>query len=172
MSYRLWQKCLMRFHTFSFFTTTSYCGIISSHQQREGAEPWAQRCWDPGCLQHREHAGAGGHTSCFLSQSSTMVSLIGWRVVVIVQSLSCVLLFASSWTDAHQASLSFTISRSLLKLMSIESVLPSNHLIFSHPLLLLPSLFPSIRVFPNELALHIRWLKCWSFSFSISLSNE
>ena len=72
----------------------------------------------------------------------------------------------------YQASLSFTISRSLLKPMSIESVMPSNHLILSHPLLLLPSIFPSIRVFSNELALRIRWPKYWSFSFSISLSNQ
>ena len=78
-------------------------------------------------------------------------------------------LFVTPWTVAHQASLSFTISRSLLKLMSIESVIPSNHLVLWHPLLLLPSIFPSIRVFSNELALHIRWL---SFSFSISPSNE
>ena len=71
-----------------------------------------------------------------------------------------------------QASLSFTVSRSLLKLMSIESVMPSNHLILCHPLLLLPSIFPSIRVFSNESALHIRWPNYWSFSFSISPSNE
>ena len=70
------------------------------------------------------------------------------------------------------ASLSFTISRSLLKLMSIESVMPSNHLILCHPLLFLPSIFPSIRVFSNESVLHIRWPKCWSFSFSIRPSNE
>ena len=88
-----------------------------------------------------------------------------------VQLLSCVSLFATSWTTAHQASL-FTISRSLLKLMSIESVMPSNHLLLCHPLLLLPSVFPSIRVFSNESVLHIRWPKCWSFSFSISPSNE
>ena len=73
---------------------------------------------------------------------------------------------------AHQASLSFTISQSLLKLMSIESVMPSNHLIHCHPLLLLPSIFPNIRVFSNESALHIRGPKCWSFSFNISPSNE
>ena len=73
---------------------------------------------------------------------------------------------------AHQASLSFTISRSLLKLMSVESVMPSNHLILCRPLLLLPSIFPSIGVFSNELALCIRWPKYWSFSFSICLSNE
>ena len=71
-----------------------------------------------------------------------------------------------------QASLSFTLSRSLLQLMSIESMIPSNHLILCHPLLLLPSIFPSIRVFSNESALHIRWPKYWSFSFSISPSSE
>ena len=89
-----------------------------------------------------------------------------------VQSLSCVQLFATPWTEARQASLSITNSRSLLKLMSIESVVPSNHLILCHPLLLLPSIFPSIRVFSNESVLRIRWPKYWSFSFSISPSNE
>ena len=78
----------------------------------------------------------------------------------------------TSWTAAHQASLSFTISLSLLKLMSIESAMPSNHLILCCPFLLLPSIFPSIRVFSNELILPIRWPKYWSFSFSISPSNE
>ena len=76
------------------------------------------------------------------------------------------------WTAACQASLSMTNSQNLLKLMSIESVMPSNHLILCHPLLLLPSIFPSIRVFSNESALHIRWPKYWSFSFSISPSSE
>ena len=76
------------------------------------------------------------------------------------------------WTVACQASLSFTVSQSLLKLMSIESVMPSNHLILFRPLLLLPSIFPSIRVFSNESVFHIRWQKCWSFSFSISPSSE
>ena len=79
---------------------------------------------------------------------------------------------ATPWTAAHQASLFFTIPWSLLKLLSIELVMPSNHLILCHPLLLLPSNFPSIRVFFNELALRIRWPKYWSFSFSISPSNE
>ena len=79
---------------------------------------------------------------------------------------------ATPWTAAHQASLSFTVSRGLLKLTSIASVMPSNHLILVCPLLLLPSIFPSIRVFSNESALHTRWPKYWSFSFSISLSNE
>ena len=80
----------------------------------------------------------------------------------VVQSLSCVQLFVTPWTAAHQASLYFTISQSLIKLMPIESVMPSNHLILCRPLLLLPSIFPSIRFFSNELALHIRWPKYWS----------
>ena len=89
-----------------------------------------------------------------------------------VQSLSHVPLFATPWTVAHQASLSITNSQSLLKFMSIEQVMPSNHLIHSHPLLLLPSIFPIIRVFSNESALHIRWPKDWSLSFSFSPANE
>ena len=91
---------------------------------------------------------------------------------VAVQSFSCVRLIVTAWTAAHQSSLWFTISQSLLKLMSIESVIPSNHLILCCPLLLLPSIFPSIRVFSNESVLLIRWPKYWSFSFNISPSNE
>ena len=86
--------------------------------------------------------------------------------------LSCVQLFASPWTPAHQASLSITNSRSLPKPMSIESMMLSNHLILCRPLLLLPSVLPSIRVFSNESAPRIRWPKYWSFSFNISPSNE
>ena len=86
------------------------------------------------------------------------------RAVVTFQSLSCVQLFVTPRAAAHQASLSYTVSRSLLKPMSIESMMPSNHLLLCHPHLLLPSVFPSIRVFYNELALHIRWPKYWSFS--------
>ena len=89
-----------------------------------------------------------------------------------VQSLSHVLLFVTPWTAVRQASLSITNSQSLLKLMSIESVMPYTHLILCHPFLLLPSIFPSLVMFSNESALHIRWPKYWSFSFSISLSNE
>ena len=89
-----------------------------------------------------------------------------------VQSLSRVQLFATPWTIARQASLSITNSRSPPKPMSIESVMPSNHLILCRPLLLLPSIFPSIRVFSNESALRIRWAKYWSFSFNISPTNE
>ena len=88
-----------------------------------------------------------------------------------VQSLSRVQLSATPWTTARQASLSITYSQSLLKLMSIESVMPSNHLILCRPLLLLPSIFPSIRVFSEESILCIRWPKYWSFSFSISPSK-
>ena len=89
-----------------------------------------------------------------------------------VRSLSRVQLFATPRTAALQASLSITNSWSLLKLMSIESAIPSNHLILCHPILLLPSIFPSIRVFSNESALHIKWPKYWSFSFSISPTKE
>ena len=90
----------------------------------------------------------------------------------VVQSLSHVLLFVILWTAAHQSSLSSSLSQSLLRLMSFESVILSDHLILCFPLLLLPSIFPSIRVFSNESVLHIRWPKYWSFSFSISPSNE
>ena len=91
-------------------------------------------------------------------------------MIFVVQLLGCVQYFLTPWTAARQASLSFTISWSLLKLMSIESVKPSNHLVLCHPLLPLPSVFPSIRVFSSELSLRIRWPKSWSFS--ISPSNE
>ena len=99
-------------------------------------------------------------------------SLILWLLfkVYVVQSLSSVWLFATPWTAGHQSSLSFTISRSLLRLMSIESVMPSNHLLLCCSLLLLTSIFPSIWVFANESTLCIRWPKYWSFS--ISPSNE
>ena len=103
--------------------------------------------------------------------SSPLASLAGLMFVV-VQSLSHVWLFATPWTAACQASLTLTISWSLLKLMSIELVMPSNHLILYCSLLLLPSIFPRIRVFSNVLALRIRWPKNWSFSFSNSPSNE
>ena len=89
-----------------------------------------------------------------------------------VQMLSHVRIFVTPWTEARQASLSITNSQSLLKLMSIEWVMPSNHLILCHPLLFLPSIFPSIRIFSDESLLHIRWPEYWSFTFSISPSSE
>ena len=88
--------------------------------------------------------------------------------IVVVQLLSCVRLFATSWTVAHQTSLSLTISQNFPKFMSIESVIPSNHFILCCPLLLLPSIFPSIRVFSSESAIYISWPKYWSFSISPS----
>ena len=106
------------------------------------------------------------------SWNYTVHSLFRLASSTSVQLLSCVQLFATSWTAAHQTSLSITNSRSLLRLMSIELVMPSNHFILCHPLLLLPSIFPSIRVYSNESALCIRWPKYWSFSFNISPSNE
>ena len=99
-------------------------------------------------------------------------SLLLYLFFVVVQLLSHTRLFVTPWTAARQASLSFTNSYSLLKLTSIESVMPSSHLILCRPLLLPPSVFPSIRVFYSESALHIRWPKYWSFSFNISPSNE
>ena len=93
-------------------------------------------------------------------------------VLVVVHLLSCVQLFMIPWMAASQASLSFTTSQSLLKLKSIESMMSSNHLILYCPLLLLPPIFPSIRVFSSELVLAIRWSKYWNFSFNITPSNE
>ena len=95
-----------------------------------------------------------------------------FNLLVVVQLLSCVQLFATPWTTAYQASLSFTITQSLFKLMSTELMKPSNHLILCRPLLLPPSIFPSIGVFSNELALHIRWPKYWSFSISLPMNNQ
>ena len=108
------------------------------------------------------------------TKCKTTIKFCDWIKLPFSQfsSLGCVQLFATPWTAAHQTSLSITNSRSLPKLMSIESVMPSNHLILCHPLLFLPSIFPSIRVFSNESAFRIRWPKYWSFSFSISPSNE
>ena len=125
-------------------------------------------CWPPVCLWKNIYSS--------LLPLFKLGCLFFWFWVVtpfdVVQWLSCIHLFANPWTVACQASLSFTISWSLLRLKSIESVVPSNHLIFCCFLLLLPSIFPSTRVFSNESALYIKWSKDWSFSFSISLSNE
>ena len=109
---------------------------------------------------------------CLLCPPETITTLLIAYQFSSIQSLSHVWFFVTPWTTAHQASLSITNSQSLLKLMSIESVMPSSHLIFCCPLLLLPPILPSIRVFSNESTLCIRWPKYWSFSFSISPSNE
>jgi len=101
-----------------------------------------------------------------------MLTRLSVGIILQHQSLSCVWLFATSWTAARQTSLSNTNSQSLLKLMSTVFMMPSKHLILSRPLLLPPSIFPSIRVFSSESVIHVRWPKFWSFSFSISPSNE
>ena len=136
--------------------------LLSCFSRSNSAQPHRRqptrlpRLWDsPG-----KNIGVGCH---FL--------LNAWKWKVKVKSLSRVQLFPTPWTAAHQASLSITNSQSLLKLMSIESMMLSNHLFLCGPLLLLPSIFPSIRVFSNESTLHIRWSKYWSFS-CISPSNE
>ena len=123
-----------------------------------GQEGWSAEGWNP---QFTFHAFEFLHN--FVKFFNTFSS---------VQSLSLVWLFVTPWTAAWQASLSITNSQSLPKLMSIESVMPSNHLILCHPLLLPPSIFPSIRAFSDESVLRIRWPKNWSFSFNISPSNE
>ena len=115
---------------------------------------------------------SSGRKSLLCPEGQLYLSIMGTLTKFsLVQSLSHVWLFVIPWTAACQASLSIINSQSLLKLMSITSVMPSNHLILCRPLLL-PSIFPSIRVFSNESVLCIRWPKCWSFSFSISPSNE
>ena len=122
--------------------------------------------------------GFGSKGSSVRSQDRVCGSSVPWKLdrltchFSVVLSLSCVRFFAVPWTTACHASLSLTISWSLLKLMSSELMMPSNHPILCHPLLLLPSVFPSIRVFSSDFTLHIRWSKYWSFSFSISPSNE
>ena len=118
-------------------------------------------------IQHLNTSHTSTYTEGFQAIITSSPSLF-----IVVPSLSHFWLFLTPWTAARQASLSITNSQSLLKLMSIQSVIPSNHLILCCPLLLLPSIFPRIRVFSNESALCIRWSKYWSFSFSISPSNE
>ena len=121
--------------------------------------------WHSECISYTVEVTPGTWTKDGLKQRNSELN-------VVVQLLSHVQLFVTLWTAACQASLSFTVSWSLLKLMSIESVMPSNHLILCYHLLLLLSIFASIRVFSNESVLRIRWPKYWSFSFSISISNE
>ena len=132
------------------------------------------------CLENPRDGGAWWAAVCGVAQSQTQLKRLSSSKAVSVSCLASVRQFSCSvvsnsatpWTTACQASLSFTISRSLLKLMSIESMMPSNHHILCCPLLLLPSIFPGIRVFSSESILYIRWTKNWSFNFSISPSNE
>ena len=134
------------------------------------------RVWLTGCEQHTWLSDIE-KSSFIISYITQNINKICWLIRCwynssSVQSLSCAQLFATPWTEARQDSLSITNSRSPPKFMSIELVMPSNHLIFCRPLLLLPSIFPNIRVFTNESALCIRWPKYWSLSFNICPSNE
>ena len=128
----------------------------------------AHLIWPPPNYQWLFWLGFPRQGICFFATTHITLQM----VFSSVKSLSGILLFVTPWTAAHQASLSITNSQSLPKLMSIELMMPSNHLILCHPLLLPPSIFPSIRVFSNESAFQIRWPKYWSFSFNISPSNE
>ena len=129
--------------------------------------------WSPEIVVTKMQGISFGYSAPFQFSSVTHSFLtLHYHSFGSVQSLSHVQLFATPWTTAHQAFLSITYSRTLPKPMSNESVMPSNHLILCHPLLFLPSIFPSIRVFSNESVLHIWWPKYWNFSFSISSSNE
>ena len=134
------------------------------------ATSWRTREWLS--TPRAEVHGQLGRLQLLLQERELAASPWSQRPLSSVQALSRVRLFVTPWTAARQASLSITNSRSLLKLMSTESVMPSNHLILCRPLLLPPSVFPSIRVFSNESVLPIRWPKYWSFSFNISPSNE
>ena len=141
-----------------------------------GKFPWTEEpdgLWSTGLQRVRCHwVSEHTHRQCNWLSLHSQISSLNIIQLSSVQSLSCVWISVTSWTAARQASLSLTNSWSLLKLMSTVSVIPSNHLILCCPLLLLPSIFPSIRVFSNESVLCIRWPKYWSFSFSISSSNE
>ena len=163
----------------SLAACTCYTGgtMSGDHIKIESAAQGASRFWVlPGQVPVMGASKATGDPSPSYYLTATMdmpwVRTSATFVVIVVQLLSCVWLFATPWVAARQSSLSFTISRSLLKFMSIELVMSSNHLILCHPFLLLPSAFPSIRIFSNESAFRIRWPKYWSFSFSISPSNE
>ena len=135
---------------------------------------WVHRLLFQVCAWPLNHgAGLGGGTPRIPRILSFITDIqVVTQIVVAVHLLSRVWLFATPWTAAHQAALSFIVFQSLLKLMSMKSVMPSNYIILCHPLPLLPSIFPSIRVFSNESALRIRCPKYWSFSFSISPFNE
>ena len=146
---------------------SSVCGIIAARILK-----WVSMSSSRGSSQPRDQTHVS-YISCIGRLGFLPLVPPGKPICTsLVQLLSLVQLFATPWTAARQVSMSITNSQSLLKLMSIKLVMPSNHLILCHPLLLSPSIFPSIRVFSNESVLHIRWPEYWSFSFSISPSNE
>ena len=161
----------------TILTSGSHCS--SAFRDPHGSGSWGWPTRPSSCWRHSDVLSSSPFTlqgaltpchECTTVQGLAEALSCTWNSSV--QSLSRVQLFETAWTAARQASLSITISQSSLKLTSIESVMPSNHLILCHPLLLLPSIFPSIRVFSNESVLYIRWPKDWSFSSSISPSNE
>ena len=165
------------FHSFLWPSSTPLytCTMSSKHPKFSldvDALIWAQCFENNGSEQWFSAGTIHGHLAMYGDMFRSSLPSSKWGQVSSVQSFSHVQLFATPWTAACQASLSITNSLSLLKLMSIESVMSSNHLILCHPLLLPPSINPSIRVFSNESVLCIRWPKYWSFSFSISSSNE
>ena len=135
---------------------------------------FCQLWWPRATLYCRAWASHCCGFSCGRAQTlGVLVSVVSAQVfVVVIQSLSCVPLFVTPWTAARQASLSFTISQGLLKLMSTESVMLSNHLILCQPIFLLPSIFPSIMVFSNKWSFHIRWPKHWNFSLASVLPKN
>ena len=141
-------------------------GILQARTLEWVAFPFSRGSSQPRDQTQVSHFADRFFTSCATREAQTIMYQFS-----LVQSLSRVRVFATPWTAARQTSLSITNPWSLPKLMSIESVMPSNHLILCRPLLLLPSVFPSIRVYSNESALCIRWSKCWSFGFNISPSN-
>ena len=154
---------------YGLWPTRLLCGIIQTGILEWVAFPFSKESSQPG-IQSLVSCIAGGFLIVWATREAPMTC---WEAQFSsIQSLSCVWLFATPWTAACQASLSIANSQSLFKHMSIELVMPSNHLILCCPLVLLPSIFPSVRVFSNDSVLCIRWPKYWSFSFSISLSNE
>ena len=158
---------------------SSVHGILQARALEWGAIAFSASSWQSRAnVNRKEHTSTTSSSSIvalycpLLANSGKAADRASPALFSSVQSLSCVRLFATPWTAARQASLSIANFRSLLKLMSIASVMPSNHLILCPPFLLLSSIFPNIRDFSNKLVLHVRWLKYWSFSFSISPSNE
>ena len=149
------------------FISWSCQPLTKSNWKTEDKGAWVIWSTEPGS--RAEKSSRVGDTQILLSYKGNTMTI---RHFIVVQSFSHVWLFATPWTAACQVSLSFTISWNLLKFMSIELVMSPNHFILCHLLLFLPSIFPSIRVFSNEMALHIRWPKYWSFSISISPSIE
>ena len=166
-----WSRTLCRSQRLQMLKSFIENAVIPSALQIQGYRTQVQRYTD--CIPFSFDYYHEVNFTCNKLYKFKTYTLICLEIhIVVVQSLSCGRLFVTPWIAAHQASLSFSISWSLPKLMPIESMMPSNYLILCHPLLFLPSIFPSIRVFSNESALCIRWSKYWSFSISRSSENS